>query len=270
MVVLKGYFDDSDDKKTCSLSGYIASVDNWNSFERDWNKVLAEYEIPYLHMKDFAHFKKPFDKFKDNEPDRVKCLSSLIAIIRENSLTGITSIIRYAGLSKFNDKVNKDIIGYSFNLYWCMMIMCHHYKNQNIEIVLDRTNGLRHKMDKAINYVETDIYYPKCDEQIFLLPLPKKGLSFREIPPLQAADLLAWESRKDFTTKESWIKKINKGDDLNPRFLGLRTYTKTDDKLPYSRKSMYELVKTIPTLGNAWDYEGLCRIDNARQHIWPS
>lgn len=270
MAVLKGYFDDSDDNKTCSVSGYIASVSDWNNFEKEWKETLDKFEMPYLHMKEFAFFKNHFSIFKNNESRRIDFLSLLIETIGTNNLIGITSVIRYKGLSKFNDDFNKDIFGYSLNLYWCMMLMCHHFKNQNIEIILDKTNNLRHYIDKALNYVETDIYYPNCGDYISLHPLPKKGISFRELLPLQAADLLAWESRKDITSKVGWLAKVNKLNDLNPRFLYLRLYNKKDNKLPYSRKSMYELIKTIPTHGNAWDYEGLCILDNARHHIWPS
>lgn len=274
MVVLKGYFDDSGDEKdrqhkACSLSGYIGTVDDWNKFEENWKKTLDDFDVPYLHMKEFAHFRGPFDKYKENKAERKKLLISLISVIRESHLYGISSAIRLKGLNKFIDEKNIYIEAYPFNLYWSMMQICHKWNDTPIQIKLDKTNNARYKINKARNYARTDLYFPNCDKQIEI-SLLESCLTFREVLPMQAADLLAWECRKDATTKDNWVENKNKTEDDLIRFRYHRTYEKKDNKLPYSRMSLISLLNTIPTNANIIDYRDLYWIDIARKHIWPS
>lgn len=274
MVVLKGYFDDSGDEedrqhKACSLSGYIGTFDNWNRFEKNWQQILDDFDVPYLHMKEFAHFRGPFKKYKENAIERKNLLISLITVIRESNLYGISSSIRRKGIRKFNDERNINIEAYPFNLYWNMMQICHKWNKTPIQITLDKTNNVNNKIGKARNYAKTDLLFPNCDEYIITLPLNHK-FSFREILPLQAADLFAWECRKDATTKEIWIDEKNKTEDDLIRFRYHRVYEKIDNKLPYSRLSLTNLLKTIPNNANIIDYRDLYWIDVARKHLWPT
>jgi hypothetical protein len=57
-LTYRGTFDDSGDEDdpyhTCaSLGGYVGPVDAWNDFETEWQSVLDEFDISYLHMKEF-------------------------------------------------------------------------------------------------------------------------------------------------------------------------------------------------------------------------
>jgi len=273
MVVLKGYFDDSGDEedpqhKVCSLSGYIGTFDNWEKFEKDWQKVLNDNDVPYLHMRELAHFRGPFDKYKGKETKRKELFISFISVIREANLFGISSSVRLKGLRQFNIEKDRNIEVYPFNLYWNMMQICHKWNNIPIQLTLDKTNSAERKIEKGRNYAKTDLYYPHCDKNMIILPLNSR-FTFREILPLQAADLLAWECRKDATTKHQWTEEKNLTEDDLIRFHYHRTYEKKDNKLPYSRMSLINLLKTIPTNANIIDYRDLHWIDIARNHSWP-
>lgn len=112
MVVLKAYLDSSGEEqdsqhKVCSLAGYITTTNKWRKFEKLWKQRLTDYKVPYLHMKEFAHYRPPFDIFKDNEsnkekPERKLFLQSLINIMEDTNLMGIGSVVRLEALDKFN------------------------------------------------------------------------------------------------------------------------------------------------------------------------
>lgn len=229
MVVLKGYFDDSGDEedrqhKACSLSGYIGTFDDWANFEKEWQKVLNDFEVPYLHMKEYAHFRGPFDKYKNNHIKRKNLLISLITVIRESNLLGISSSIRLKGLYRLNNERNIQIEAYPLNLYINMMRICFKFKTP-IHLTLDKTNRVNDKIRIARNYAQTDLIYPNCDKQIMILPL-NSCLTFREVLPLQAADLLAWECRKDAVVKDEWIQERPNRDDDLVTFLYHKPYEK--------------------------------------------
>ncbi len=84
------YFDESggDDQGFTAVCGWIASIEQWTRFETDWRLFLAHYHAPYFHMKLFAHFKKPFENFKDARNKRDRFLADAADIIRCNTRHG--------------------------------------------------------------------------------------------------------------------------------------------------------------------------------------
>ncbi len=59
---------------------------------------LAHYDVPYLHMKELAHFFKPFDKWKDKEGTRRSFMRDAARIINSVALHGF---IAYSGHGDF-------------------------------------------------------------------------------------------------------------------------------------------------------------------------
>jgi hypothetical protein len=51
------------------VSGWLSEVYQWELFDYDWRILLAQYDLPYFHMKEFAHSKGPFTNWKD-EPNK--------------------------------------------------------------------------------------------------------------------------------------------------------------------------------------------------------
>ena len=38
-----------------TVAGFVGHVDEWLKFEPAWNAVLKEFDVPYFHMREFAH-----------------------------------------------------------------------------------------------------------------------------------------------------------------------------------------------------------------------
>lgn len=269
---VQSFVDNSGDEidvehKVCSFAGYVTTVKKWRKFEKLWRQVLRKYRVPYLHMKEFAHHIPPFDIFWDNKlkiekPERKEFLNELINVMVDCQLNGILSVTILDDLNRFNINRNIKIDALALNLYACMLFIDYFYPKTSIEMVIDKLEGPWLIIDKAINYAKTDIVFPgKCD---YIQPHPlNEHVDFKKVPAIQAADFLAWEARKDVTTKKGWWTKYKDVEDIKK----LCNYD--INKYQYPRKSYEVLMKAIPPEGILWDYKWLEILDKARQHIWP-
>jgi len=78
------YFDASgspDQNEVLTVAGFLAPVDQWLCFRRDWEKVLSTHGVSALHMKDFAHSRGEFSSWKRDEKRRRTFLSQPAAVI---------------------------------------------------------------------------------------------------------------------------------------------------------------------------------------------
>ncbi len=276
MVILKAYLDNSGEEddpqhKVCSLAGYVTTIKKWCKFEKLWKQILKQYKVPYLHMKEYAHYKSPFDIFWDEKlmkekPERKLFLQALVNIMDETNLRGILSVIRLDDFRKFNEEKGLGIDAYAFNLYVCMFMIAAWWQNKPVEIIIDRINKPGRMIDRAREYAETDVWFTKPTDYIQVSVLAK-GFTSREVVPIQAADFLAWEIRKFIDSKDEWYSKFKVGDDPAIWNKSMSAWSKQQGIT--TRKS-YELLseKTIP-YGFIWDYNELCWLDVARKHIWP-
>lgn len=275
MAVLKVYFDDSGEEedpqhKVCAVAGYVGSPETWSRVETEWSAVLDRHRVPYLHMKELAHFAAPhFDRFENDEPGRIALLTDLIDVIGRSDLVGLGSATRLADLRRFNAERGTSIQAYPFNLYTNMTQLSDRWPDDIIEIVIDRTTNHGPKAAKARQYADSDAYYPKCGKNIQLMPLDS-SLSAKTVPALQLADFLAWESRKDIDTKDEWFSNYKTGDDLSGWLRSLKAWSdNTGRKFPYNRKSVSALIRAREIDGVVWDYRGICTVDKARKGVWP-
>ncbi len=87
VATFSGYFDASghpDDTDVFTVAGFVADVDQWIAFERNWNEILnrADFRVGSLHMKDFCHSRGEFASWKGNERRRRNFLTALIGTIK--------------------------------------------------------------------------------------------------------------------------------------------------------------------------------------------
>jgi hypothetical protein len=81
------YFDASghpDSTEVLTVAGFVADVDQWIHFERDWNEILnrSDFNVSSLHMRDFCHSTGQFAEWKNDEKRRRNFLASLIGVIK--------------------------------------------------------------------------------------------------------------------------------------------------------------------------------------------
>lgn len=97
-ALLSSYFDASGgkDQGFIVVAGYVARLSRWEMFARDWRFMLGQYNVPYFHMKDFAHGKEPFDNPEwKKEPRRENFLRDLVSVIATYTDFSVACLIRY-------------------------------------------------------------------------------------------------------------------------------------------------------------------------------
>ncbi len=85
MAMFTAVFDGSgspNDTVALVVAGYVAKVEQWIEFERNWKECLNDFKVSSLHMKEFAHSRGEFESWRGDEKKRRAFLSRLISIIR--------------------------------------------------------------------------------------------------------------------------------------------------------------------------------------------
>jgi hypothetical protein len=220
-ATLKGYFDESGKDNDpavpiCAFAGYIGTAENWTMFETLWRDVLSDFEVPYLHMREFANNKWPYKKWAnlDGLKTKEEFSRSLIGVIGKCQLTGFGSAVWIKDLQRFNNETGLDIDAYSLGMYGCFLDISEKYPNDKLQLFVDNFSGVSSKINKARGYSLSDSYYPEraahFDNNITVTPLVKSS-NIRTVVPIQAADFAAWEVRKSATGREEWFTAIKPG-----------------------------------------------------------
>lgn len=106
--------------------------------------VLArpEFDVPYLHMKEFAHSKpgSPFEAWKGDEPRRAAFLAALAKVIRQSDLAGVGAIVRVPDLLRFNRDYGLDLQAYPLGVYASLIELSRRYPNRDVETLWDKVD----------------------------------------------------------------------------------------------------------------------------------
>lgn len=173
------------------IAGLVASIPKWECFDVAWSATLAEFGVPYLHMREYAHSLGPFESWKENKTKRVAFLSRLV-----DSLSGSVerAFLFRVVPSDFNH-VNKQYRlattlcpnPYTFAAWRCLM------RVQNWHGVTHPRSPIQHMIEPGdsgqgplADFVRKGkmnvAVVPKTD------PVTNEGIT-----PFQAADLVAYE-----------------------------------------------------------------------------
>jgi hypothetical protein len=194
------YFDESGgvDLGWIFACGYAASVRQWERFEIDWKILLAKYDVPYFHMTECAHFEKHFAKWKNNQSARSCFLRDAAEIVRQNVRHSFVALVSYeifaaADLYYKLSEIFKS--PYSLAGRACVEA-AHEELKTGMECVFadgcPDKEGLIRSMMAYPPYREIPSFKSPYDSKSSdQWPEGRKG-----VVPLQAADFLAYESRK--------------------------------------------------------------------------
>jgi hypothetical protein len=196
-----------------AVCGWLASVERWRRFETEWKVMLAAYDVPYLHMKEFAQFKGPFDKFQQvNRSPRIDFVKDATRIIREAVEFGFVCVVNYEDFRKVNSRFQlKESVRSPYALAgrFCIArsnvwVKQNGYSLRDVAYVFEDggpdMGGLVEVTKQAGLHIPT--FSPSRDTETQL-----------GIVQLQAADFLAYEMRKavvdhrDPFTKPEFFRK---------------------------------------------------------------
>jgi hypothetical protein len=88
--VLTAYFDESghiDTPGYFSIGALVAPSAAWGPFSQAWRQALQENDAPYLHMREFAHRRGPYQGWKEEQ--RRALLAACVSAINESRAVAV-------------------------------------------------------------------------------------------------------------------------------------------------------------------------------------
>ena len=194
-MMLTGYFDDSGhitNKKVLLVCGFVASVERWALFEKEWAAILRQpkFGLDYLHMKEFRRYSGKFEKFKDDLMLQTALFSTLYELLQMRAEATFGCTVFLEDYERVNaEYMLRETYGHPFALAGCASInkaigwMEAKRPNDRIQFVFDQgTDGWGELRSMAKKFWTDEV-------------IPVEG-TFKKQTPLQAADHVAWEQHR--------------------------------------------------------------------------
>lgn len=211
--MLKAFFDESgklsDPKqRVVAVAGFVSTSNKWSDFKNQWRRKLQEYGVSTFHMTDCEAGRQEFEGW-----DRRKCsnlIRELIPIIKKHVLFGVGAVMTtedYVELTKGKSKTcspyARDPYYGAFN--YCLYVLLLEIdkrvsQRKKIAIVCDENEETQGRTSDYYNQFRNN--YNGGDRLISLT-----FSSDKDVLPLQAADFLAFETRRQALSKlysEHW------------------------------------------------------------------
>jgi hypothetical protein len=194
-----------DSQKFCGMAGFLAPAYKWEKFESNWNTVLKEFHIPYFHMKEYAHSKGVFKGWEKDEAKRKDLFNKLlnkIAAIRPVPMGSITSLEGFRSLSQEDQLAWHD--PYLRGLLDCTsapgFLLDDQPPQVKFAVVFSHQAEFAHRAKHVYQLIEEAspfghrMMYPDFKDM-------------RDLVPLQAADIIAYELHREFERRLHSPKK---------------------------------------------------------------
>src|SRR6185369_16743095 len=140
-----------------TIAGFVAPLDQWALFEADWRRLLDEYGIPYLHMKEFGNPQSLIYRDIKADPARERQFIADVTQTIHRTVTGdIGCTVLLDDLRAFNAKHGLNLDPYALAIYVCLLKLRCYYQTQEIDIVADR-------FDRSMSRIETGLNYGRSD-----------------------------------------------------------------------------------------------------------
>lgn len=243
-LVLWGYFDEAGHFRGkgdyLCMAGYFSDEKGWDPFTEQWVSLLKKHKISAVHMKDMVALQGEYGRLGWTHEHRDKVvLPEFIKAITDNLAVGLGVAVDLKYFKSMSPEARKRI---GDPYYLCFMRL--------IKLTIDtmRNNGVEFPF--AVIFDDNEEYSIKCYR--LLTRLRKENAEVKRLigsisfgddsfySPLQAADLLAYESLKELKQKAGGYKSRGHFTNLVTTELNL-----VYDSEYYDRESLDNLDLTI-------------------------
>lgn len=203
LLAMLTLYCDASGKKTdpiMGVSGFVASVNEWFAFDKEWQDALNRANVAYFHMSEFAHSTGQFKSWKRKELKRKHFLGQLIKIIASHARFSVSATILksvYDGVDaiyQLHEKLQPfplcGITCVDSALVWQE---ARHLEDHSMEFVFEAGDEDRGQLIHAVKELTGQ-------EPIFRTKT--------QATPLQAADFSAYEQFRANKTTEVEIDKL--------------------------------------------------------------
>jgi hypothetical protein len=196
MLMLNTYLDETGHSKDelqkfVGMAGLIAPEAYWTYLEGEWKGILRFFNIPYFHMKEFAHSEGVFKGWKGDEPRRRDLYGVLLKTITLAEARPIGSIVP---MDIFR-KLTKEQQGFFTDPYYLCFQGCITYleeylkvvsREETIALIMSEQMEFKNFAQELFDFIRREFEFAqRIDSPVFR--------DMRRIVPLQAADIVAFE-----------------------------------------------------------------------------
>ncbi len=203
LAMFIAYFDESghpSDSQVLTVAVLVSKANRWETFEDKWSKRLRRANVPMFHMTDFENRKGQFAGWDNRK--RTSFITDLAAIVKNSIQWGIVHSLVIRDWNavvdpNFADEYERKRGPYIFLLQSCLEDMVKNVKlpaSEKIACVFDQNNFIAGAVLTHFTLLKSA---QKWDHLLGSLVFDNKA----RIVPLQAADMLAYESFKHITNQ---------------------------------------------------------------------
>lgn len=177
-----------------TVAGYIATDTDWRKFQKEWRRELDRAGIDFFHMAKYEARKKEYEDWSNEK--RVEVLRRLHRTIHRRVLTGFASSVVVAD---YNEVMHPNIRqGYGEPHEFAVISCMKHIRDwgkqkgyhEHIAYILESGSDREKIVNKVFQYMDEE---QRREYRIGSWTFADK----RDLNPLQAADILAYEMTKE-------------------------------------------------------------------------
>jgi hypothetical protein len=201
VFLVEGYFDESggleEPPRIFCVSGYFIASEAAKQMHIEWVAALEKFQVGAFHMVDCAHGTEGFKRLLKNE--RIELETELIRLIKKYTLEGFSIFAKGDSYKPSGEAVPDAYADCASGCVKALELFLQEMRAEGkIAFFFEKGHA---SAGAAYNYIAKHIQRPSD-----LLTFASK----QEIPLLQAADLLAWQSCK--YAKDYFYPRIDGGE----------------------------------------------------------